>query len=65
MAHPTSPDLDPELVAGLLESLASWDPRASVPLAHTFMRVGDKDALEGFDRLALANPAADQMLSER
>ena len=65
MAHPTSPDLDPELVSGLLESLASWDPRASVPLAHTFMRVGDKDALEGFDRLALANPAADQMLSDR
>ena len=60
-----SPDLDPELVKSLLESLASWDPRASVPLALTYMRVGDKEALEGFDALALANPIADEMLKSR
>ncbi len=29
MSSPNSPDLDPELAAGLLESLTSWDPRAS------------------------------------
>ena len=53
-----SPDLDPELVKSLLESLASWDPRASVPLALTYMRVGDEGALKGFDAMALANPLA-------
>lgn len=61
----TSPDLDPELVKSLLESLASWDPRASVPLALTYMRVGDKEALEGFDAMALANPVAAEMLKDR
>lgn len=65
MSHPVSPDLDPELVAGLLESLASWDPRASVPLAHTFMRVGDADALKAFDDMALASPTAEGMLTDR
>ncbi|MEE2679224.1 MAG: Coq4 family protein [Myxococcota bacterium] len=60
-----SPDLDPELVASLLESLASWDPRASVPLALTYMRVGDEAALQGFDTLALSNPAAGEMLESR
>jgi len=29
------------------------------------MRVGDKEALEGFDALALANPIADEMLKSR
>jgi len=60
-----SPDLDPELVKSLLESLASWDPRASVPLALTYMRVGDEEALADFDDLALANPIADAMLETR
>ncbi|MBC8186849.1 MAG: hypothetical protein H8E78_01390 [Proteobacteria bacterium] len=65
MSHPISPDLAPELIAGLLESLASWDPRASVPLAHTFMRVGDDEALKAFDELALASPTAKEMLKNR
>ena len=65
MSHPTSPDLDPELISGLLESLASWDPRASVPLAHTFMRVGDEEALKAFDDMALASPGAEEMLKDR
>lgn len=60
-----SPDLDPELVASLLESLASWDPRASVPLALTYMRVGDEAALQGFDAMALSNSAASGMLESR
>lgn len=58
-------ELDPELVKSLLDSLASWDPRASVPLALTYMRVGDKEALDGFDAMALANPAAEQVLKDR
>lgn len=65
MAYLKSPELHPELVESLLESIASWDPRASVPLALTYMRVGDQEALKGFDRLALANPAASEMLSDR
>ena len=60
-----SPDLAPELIQGLLESLASWDPRASVPLTHTFMKHGDETALAGFDSMALANPAAEGMLKDR
>jgi len=63
--NPKSPDLDPELVKSLLESLASWDPRASVPLALDYMRLGDPEALEGFDRVALANPVAGEMLKQR
>jgi ubiquinone biosynthesis protein Coq4 len=65
MTHPKLPELHPELIESLLESLASWDPRASVPLALTYMRVGDKEALEGFDKLSLANPVAHQMLQDR
>ena len=61
----TSPELDPELVESLLESLASWDPRASVPLTHTFMRKGSPEALQAFDEMALANPLAEKMLQER
>ena len=60
-----SPDLEPELVASLLESLASWDPRASVPLALTYMRVGDEEAIRGFDAMALSNPSTDEMLEDR
>jgi ubiquinone biosynthesis protein Coq4 len=59
------PELDPELVQGLLESLASMDPRASVPLALTYMRVGNEEALRGFDVLAKASPVAEQMLADR
>jgi len=65
MAHLKSPDLAPELSQGLLESLASWDPRASVPLALNYMENGDEAALEGFDSLALSNPVAEEMLKER
>ncbi len=65
MAHLKSPELAPELAQGLLESLASWDPRASVPLALNFMRNGDEAALEGFDTLARSSPVAEEMLKER
>jgi ubiquinone biosynthesis protein Coq4 len=65
MAAKKSPELHPELIASLLESLASWDPRASVPLALTYMRVGDEQALAGFDAMALANPSAQAMLKDR
>ena len=65
MSHPVSPDLRPELVESLLESLASWDPRASVPLALRYMETGDEEALAGFDRMSLANPASEAMLAER
>ncbi|MEO2167355.1 MAG: Coq4 family protein [bacterium] len=60
-----SPELDPELVESLLESLASWDPRASVPLALDYMRLGDEAALQSFDALALGDPQADAMLKSR
>ena len=60
-----SPELDPELAESLLESLASWDPRASVPLALDYMRLGDEAALQGFDALALGNPQAETMLKGR
>lgn len=60
-----SPQLDPELVESLLASLASWDPRASVPLTQTFMRTGAPEALQAFDDMALANPVAEKMLQER
>ena len=65
MSSPNSPDLDPELAASLLESLTSWDPRASVPLALAYMRCGDEAALEGFDALALGSPVAREMLEDR
>ena len=60
-----SPELDPELAESLLESLANWDPRASVPLALDYMRLGDEAALQGFDALALGTPQADEMLKDR
>ena len=60
-----SPELDPELAESLLESLANWDPRASVPLALDYMRLGDEVALQGFDALALGNPQASEMLEDR
>jgi ubiquinone biosynthesis protein Coq4 len=65
MAYLKSPELDPELVEGLLESLASWDPRASVPLALTYMKAGVPEALEDFDAMALGSPFAEQMLEDR
>ena len=60
-----SPKLHPDLVQSLLESLASWDPRASVPLALKYMEVGDPDALVGFDTMAMANPDTPAMLEDR
>jgi ubiquinone biosynthesis protein Coq4 len=60
-----SSDLHPELVRSLLESLASFDPRASVPLTLSYMEHGDPEALAGFDRMALASPAAEPMLADR
>ncbi len=65
MALRKFPELHPELARSLLESVASWDPRASVPLALTYMRVGDEEALKGFDATALANPIAGEMLKDR
>jgi ubiquinone biosynthesis protein Coq4 len=65
MTAPKSPDLHPELVESLLESLASWDPRASVPLALKYMEVGDAEALDGFDALARSTPVAEGMLADR
>jgi len=60
-----SPKLSPEMTEGLLETLSDWDPRATVDFAHLFMRAGDPEGVAGFDTLALANPAADEMLAER
>jgi ubiquinone biosynthesis protein Coq4 len=65
MSYLKSPALNPELIDSLLESVASWDPRASVPLALTYMRVGEEAALKGFDAMALESPAAEEMLKER
>jgi len=65
MSRPDSPDLDPKLRDALLSSLASWDPRASVPLALSFMEHGDPEALEGFSRLMQSSPGADSMLETR
>ena len=62
---PDSPDLDPKLKDALLTSLASWDPRASVPLALSFMARGDSEALDGFSRLMQSSPGADSMLEDR
>ena len=36
-----------------------------MPLAHTFMRVGDEEALKAFDDMALASPGAEEMLKDR
>jgi len=60
-----SPKLSPEMTEGLLETLADWDPRATVAFAHLFMRAGDPEGVAGFDALALANPVAEEMLAER
>jgi len=60
-----SPELDPELAEGLLESLRDWVSTASVPLAHTFMRLGDEDARGAYDEMALEHPLAGQMLADR
>lgn len=60
-----SPELAPELIEALLESLAEWAPTATVPFAHNFMRNGAPDALAGYDELALANPLAQEMLKQR
>jgi ubiquinone biosynthesis protein COQ4 len=65
MSLPDSPDLDPKLREALLSSLASWDPRASVPLALSFMEHGDPAALEGFTRLMQSSPGAEGMLEAR
>ena len=65
MSLPDSPDLDPKLREALLSSLASWDPRASVPLALSFMEYGDPTALDGFSRLMQSSPGADSMLETR
>ena len=59
------PDLKPELIEALLESLGSWDPRASVPLTLTFMEHADPTALDGFSRLMASSSGADSMLSDR
>ena len=60
-----SPDLKPELIKALLESLVSWDPRASVPLTLTFMEHAETSTLDAFSRLMVSSPGADLMLSDR
>ena len=60
-----SPDLSPEILDGLRETLADWDYRATVAFAHLFMEKGDPDAMKGFDEMALAHPMAEQMLADR
>ncbi len=65
MADLKSPDLHPELVKSLLESLANWDSRASVPLALTYMRRGNSEALQEFDEMALSHPDSAEMLEGR
>ena len=60
-----SPDLSPEMLEGLRETLADWDYRATVAFAHLFMKIGDADALDGYDAHTLASPVAQQMLEER
>ena len=61
----TSPELKPELIKALLESLVSWDPRASVPLTLTFMEHAETSTLDAFSRLMMSSPGADLMLSDR
>lgn len=65
MARSDSPNLDPRLKEALLTSLASWDTRASVPLALSFMEHADPTALGGFSRLIQSSPGADSMLETR
>ena len=65
MARPDSPNLDPRLTEALLTSLASWDTRASVPLALSFMEHADPATLDGFSRLMQSSPGADSMLETR
>lgn len=60
-----SPELSPQMIEGLVETLADWDYRATVAFAHLFMEVGDREAMEGFDRMALAHPLAEKMLADR
>ena len=59
-----SPDLSDEMLDGLRETLADWDSRATVAFAHLFMEVGDEEALQAYDDIALAHPLAKSMLAE-
>lgn len=60
-----SPDLSPELLDGLRETLADWDYRATVAFAHLFMKIGDRDAMKAYDEIALSHPVAADLLKER
>ena len=60
-----SPELSPEIMAGLVETLADWDPRATVDFAHLYMQAGDAEGMSGYDELALSNPQAKEMLADR
>lgn len=63
--RPPSPSLHPELAETLLESLTQWTVTASVPLAHAFMELGDDQARDAFDRMALDNPVSAGLLEDR
>ena len=60
-----SPDLSPEMLDGLRETLADWDYRATVAFAHLFMEIGDREAMQGYDELALGHPVAQELLADR
>ena len=60
-----SPDLSDEMLSGLRETLADWDYRATVAFAHLFMEIGDREALEAYDEMALGHPLAQNMLADR
>ena len=60
-----SPDLSDEMLSGLRETLADWDYRATVAFAHLFMEIGDREALEAYDEMALGTPLAQNMLADR
>ncbi len=64
-ARPDSPELSPELTQALLTSLRRWTVDASVPLAHTLLEEAGDAALEAYDAMALANPAAPELLEDR
>ena len=60
-----SPDLSPEMLDGLRETLADWDYRATVAFAHLFMEIGDREAMQAYDEIALGHPVAQDLLADR
>lgn len=60
-----SPELSPEMLDGLRETLADWDYRATVAFAHLFMEIGDEEAMQAYDEMALGHPVAQELLADR